>query len=80
MIRLALIVFVLLTGGTAWAQQPPPPGPFQGTPEEQRACRPDSMRFCRDAVPNDMAVLACLQANRARISKACRQVLEAHGQ
>jgi hypothetical protein len=45
------------------------------------ACARDVARHCR-AVMNagDNAVLACLQQNRARISKACNQVLVDHGQ
>jgi hypothetical protein len=45
------------------------------------ACARDVSRFCR-AVMNqgDSAVLSCLQANRARISKACDKVLIEHGQ
>ena len=79
------IVFASLTT-TAWAQsQAPRPLPlpfpnFQGTPEEQAACRPDVDRFCREAVPDTFRVLACLQSERARISAPCRRVLESHGQ
>jgi hypothetical protein len=51
----------------------------QGTPQEQAACRPDTRRLCRDLVGNDMAVLSCLQQNRAKLSRACREVLERHG-
>ncbi len=79
------LVFMLLAGGMAWAQDTPkpqeaPPNIFQGTPAEQAACRPDSVKFCRDAIPDTFRVLACLQQNRERISKACREVLESHGQ
>jgi len=81
------IMFASLTT-TAWAQsQAPRPLPlplpfpnFQGTPEEQAACRPDVDRFCREAVPDTFRVLACLQSERTRISAPCRRVLESHGQ
>ena len=53
---------------------------FEGTPEEQAACRPDSQRFCKEAMPDTFLVLACLQKNRAKISVACQKVLQAHGQ
>jgi hypothetical protein len=59
---------------------PPFPSVFDGTPQEQAACRPDSTRFCRDAEPDTFRVLACLQRNRAKISVACRKVLESNGQ
>jgi hypothetical protein len=52
----------------------------QGTPEEQAACGPDVHKFCKPALPDTMQVLACLQANRAKISAACNRVLVSHGQ
>lgn len=86
MVVLAAIPLLSLATG-ALAQAPsekPIPSPFrnlfQGTPEEQAACRPDSTRFCRDAEPDTFRVLACLQRNRTKISAACRRVLESHGQ
>jgi Cysteine rich repeat len=51
----------------------------QGTPAEDKACRPDVMRLCRDAAPDTGRVLACLQSQRARLSRACRTVLQQHG-
>jgi hypothetical protein len=52
----------------------------QGTAQEEGACRPDVMRLCRAVAPDTGRVLACLQANRARLSRACRTVLQNHGQ
>jgi hypothetical protein len=44
------------------------------------ACARDVSRFCRAQMNDgDQIVLACLQQNRARISKACQQTLTAHG-
>jgi len=44
------------------------------------ACARDVSRFCRAQMNDgDQIVLACLQQNRARISKACQQTLAAHG-
>jgi hypothetical protein len=63
------------------AQAPNPfPDPFQGTPQEQAACRPDSSRFCQEFEPDSLRVLGCLQRNRTKISKSCLQVLQSHGQ
>ena len=75
-------------GLPAHGQAPPPlplPLPpianiFQGTPQEQAACRPDATKMCREYLADNMRVLACLQANRTRISVPCRTVLESHGQ
>ena len=44
------------------------------------ACARDVSRFCRAQMQDgDQIVLACLQQNRARISKACQQMLASHG-
>ena len=52
-----------------------------GTPQEQAACSRDAQRFCRSVISQgDMAVLACFQQNRAKISRACDAVLKSHGQ
>ncbi|WP_445218029.1 hypothetical protein ACKWRH_40000 [Bradyrhizobium sp. Pa8] len=50
-----------------------------GTPQEQNACSRDASRFCRKDLGNDGAVQACLQANRARLSKSCSKVFQSHG-
>jgi hypothetical protein len=50
-----------------------------GSPQEQNACSRDAQRFCRKDLGNDGAVQGCLQLNRARLSKSCRQVFESHG-
>ena len=47
----------------------------------QDACARDVSRFCRAQMNDgDQIVLACLKQNRARLSKACQQVLTSHGQ
>jgi hypothetical protein len=54
---------------------------MRGSPEEQRACTRDAQRFCREVIAQgDLAVLACFQQNRPRISRACDAVLRSHGQ
>ena len=46
----------------------------------QDACARDASRFCRAHLnEGDMVVLACLQQNRARLSKACQATLASHG-
>jgi hypothetical protein len=54
---------------------------FQGTAQEQAACRPDVRKFCHSVEPGsgNGAFLSCLQANRQKISKACTTVLTNHG-
>jgi hypothetical protein len=66
--------------------QPPPVknGMGQGNEEERAACHPDVTKYCQVQLqvnPNDvLGILGCLQANRAKISKACQTVLASHGQ
>jgi len=57
----------------------------QGTDPERAACHPDVVRFCRELVKDDdnadvFAILNCLQTNRTKISRGCRDVLASHGQ
>ena len=45
------------------------------------ACARDVSRFCRAHMDEgDQVILMCLKQNRARISRACQQVLASHGQ
>jgi hypothetical protein len=88
MIRTSLVSIALALGlSSAFAQQlppQPPPVQSQGNERERTACHPDVTRFCQTQLqvnPNDtLGILGCLQANRARISRACQQVLASHGQ
>jgi hypothetical protein len=80
----AVLGLIQVLGGPALAanekQPAQAPGLFDGTPEEQAACAPDSTRFCQDAIPDTFRVLACLQDHREKLRKVCRKVLEDHGQ
>lgn len=70
MTRLLFVIPLVLMASAAAAQQQ------QG----HDACARDVSRFCRAQMNDgDQIVLACLQQNRARISKACQQVLASHG-
>jgi len=84
-----LITAVLTTvASPAFAQrqqqgQACPPRQAQGTPEDERACRTDATRLCRQvllACGDEMAMLACFQQNRARLSRSCNAVLQKYGQ
>jgi hypothetical protein len=73
---LALILLSLSFSTGAIAQQQ-----RSGTPEEQAACSRDVQRYCRQIIDQgDFVILACLQQNRPRLTKACDQVLKNHGQ
>jgi hypothetical protein len=44
-------------------------------------CTRDVTRYCRPVMDNgDMAVLACLKQNRAKLGKACQKVLTDNNQ
>jgi len=51
----------------------------RGTPEDQRACRPDAVRLCKEVIDNDDQVLRCFQARRQLLSPACEAVLVKYG-
>ena len=71
---LTLLSISVSTG--AIAQQP-----RSGTADEQKACSRDVSRFCRPLMDQgDFVILACLQQNRPKLTKACSQVLTNHGQ
>lgn len=72
---LPIILLSLSASTAAIAQQ------RSGTPEEQAACSRDVQRFCRPVIDQgDFTILACLQQNRPKLTKACDQVLKNHGQ
>jgi hypothetical protein len=59
------------------AAQSPGAGRHHGTLVQQRACRTDVLRFCRDMEQEgDYAMADCLKANNRRLSPRCRQALE----
>ena len=69
MARFLFVIPLVLMASAASAQQ------------GQDACARDVTRFCRAHMNDgDMVVLACLKQNRARLGKACQQVLTSHGQ
>lgn len=78
-----LLALVLASTATpTLAQQSFPLPPFltpRGTPEDQRACRPDAQRLCKEVIGNDDAVLRCFQANRPKLSAPCEAVLVKYG-
>jgi hypothetical protein len=55
-----------------------------GNDQERVACRQDVKRFCQAELqknPDDtLSITGCLQANRTKISRACRNTLASHGQ
>jgi hypothetical protein len=79
--HIGLAVIMLLsatTGALAQGMVLPSPG-YQGTRNEQDACKPAVFKFCQAAVPDTFRILECLQKHRPRIGKACQQVLSSNG-
>jgi hypothetical protein len=78
-IRMAFMSVFLVAATSAAAAQGSSSG---GTRDEQAACRSDSRRFCRTVDPDSgtHGILTCLKQNRSKLSRACRGVLESHGQ
>jgi hypothetical protein len=74
MIPVTVCTFMLGIGGAL----------AQGNEQERAACRHDVRRFCQAELkrnPDDMlSVTGCLQANRSKISRPCRNALGSHGQ
>jgi len=70
----SLILALFLTSSAALAQT----SPQENTPED-RACRGDARRFCKDDIPDQFKVGSCLQMNKAKLSHACKAMLDSHG-
>jgi len=62
------VLSIVILSTAAWGQH-------QGTPEQQRACRHDATRFCRQE-GDDYAIANCLRANIGRLRPGCRAVME----
>jgi hypothetical protein len=72
------LVMALVSGAEGASAQTAPHG---GSPAEQRACSLDTRQHCREAMSQgDMAVLACLQQHRGKLTRGCEAVLRKHGQ
>ena len=83
LLLLAILMVSSITPSVAQNSNPPVPlPPFltpRGTPEDQRNCREDAVKLCKEVAGNDDQVLRCFQANRVKLSPACRGVLEKYG-
>jgi hypothetical protein len=47
------------------------------TAEQRSACQADYNKYCKGTVPGGGRIIACLDAQRDRLSGACRKVLDA---
>jgi predicted lipoprotein len=69
----SFIAVLVVSTGTAWAQSGIP-----HTPAEEKACRDDAHRFCKNVLFDEFQVASCLQEHRNRVSHACRTALQGH--
>ena len=52
----------------------------RGTLQQQRACRPDVLKYCRNTQDqDDRAIAECLKAHAQQLSPACRHALKEGG-
>jgi hypothetical protein len=73
MVRNLSLVIVLVAGlGSAWAQA----NQIPHSPAEEKACRGDAHRFCKDDLSDEFRTASCLQDHHDRLSHACRAVME----
>jgi hypothetical protein len=75
MVRSVALAIALLLSQAALAEKQAGPHSQQ----DEDACDRDAHRLCKEAIPDQMRVLACLQQNRVKLSKACQVVLSSHG-
>ena len=68
----AALIFSLAAGSLAQAQSGP-------SPREQMACRSDAGKLCAEHIGKPPQMNACLRANKANLSDACRKVVESRG-
>jgi Cysteine rich repeat len=69
-------IAVLAISSAAWAENSQP---GSHSAAEERACRGDAHRYCKDDLADEFRVASCLQEHRDHISHACRAVIDGHG-
>ena len=70
---LVLVLSLVLSPTTVSAQGA---AGHKGTLQQQQACRPDVLRYCRDAEGDDDDIADCLKEHMQKLRPACRQVLQ----
>ena len=50
---------------------------YKVTEAQRKACTPDVLRLCNSEIPNVEKIVACMKANRAKLSPACEAVIPA---
>ena len=71
-LKSAALALALVFAGIAQASAEP-------TMQEKMACRADAETLCSQFIGKASQMRACLEQNKAKLSTACRAVVEAHG-
>jgi hypothetical protein len=82
MIRHWLVLMIALVGLTSYASAEGSGAQgHRGSLQQQRACRPDVLRHCRNMQDqDDAAIVGCLKVHERELRPACRQVLKEGGE
>lgn len=68
---ITMVIALNAAGTVAYAAQD-----HLGSPEQQRACRPDILRHCRAEMSrSDQAMAGCLRKHARNLSPACQEAL-----
>jgi hypothetical protein len=70
-VSLVLAVFLMSSAALAQSQ-------YENS-DEDRACRGDAHRFCKDDLPDQFKVGSCLQMHKDKLSRTCKEMLTSHG-
>lgn len=65
----SVLVAIALCLGAAPARAEP-------SASDQEACTPDVFKICSSAIPNESAIVACLNAHVPQLSPPCRAVID----
>ncbi len=49
---------------------------YAASQQDEDACRPEVFRLCTSAIPNEEAIVACLNAHLTDLAAACRAVID----
>jgi hypothetical protein len=75
LIGTAVLATMLALSSAGFAQDTPKgtaEGTSEGTPEQRAACMGDVYKFCSAEIPSVPKVTACMTANAAKLSPACK--------
>jgi len=70
--QIARVALVIALAGSLGAAASLTAKAEEGTYAQRVACTPDAFRLCSSEIPDVDAVKACMMANKAKLSSACR--------